>query len=189
MNREQKYVHFRKLKSQIQKKYRTAKTVSRNGKFCVEYEGRNLLQGYPDLAVADNVYDAWKNTSIVLHWDKIDTRNSRTLKNDISAVTVIDEVKRASDKDRHKRNRSKSECRPQEGSRGSGGENSEGGQEIPRRRRQIRDRRRQAPFRRQKETILQVGRGPGRGGFADGHTRAHRQNKDSRNPGPGIEGA
>ena len=100
MNREQKYVHFRKLKSQIQKKYKTAKTVCRNGKFCVEYEGRNLLQGYPDLVGADNVYDAWKNTSIVLHWDKIDTRNSRTLKNDISAVTVIDEAKRASDKDR-----------------------------------------------------------------------------------------
>ena len=100
MNREQKYVHFRKLKSQIQKKYKTAATVSRNGKFCVEHEGRNLLQGYPDLAMADSVYDAWKNTSIVLHWDKIDTRNSRTLKNDISAVTVIDEVKRASDKDR-----------------------------------------------------------------------------------------
>ena len=100
MNREQKYVHFRKLKSQIQKKYKTAQTVSRNGKFCVEHEGRNLLQGYPDLAMADNVYDAWKNTSIVLHWDKIDTRNSRTLKNDLSAVTVIDEVKRASDKDR-----------------------------------------------------------------------------------------
>ena len=100
MNREQKYVHFRKLKSQIQKKYKTAQTVGRNGKFCVEYEGRNLLQGYPDLAMADSVYDAWKNTSIVLHWDKIDTRNSRTLKNDISAVTVIDEVKRASDKDR-----------------------------------------------------------------------------------------
>jgi len=100
MNREQKYVHFRKLKSQIQKKYKTAATVCRNGKFCVEHEGKNLLQGYPDLSMADSVYDAWKNTSIVLHWDKIDTRNSRTLKNDLSAVTVLDEVKRASDKDR-----------------------------------------------------------------------------------------
>ena len=100
MNREQRYVHFRKLKSQIHKKYKTATTVCRNGKFCVEYEGRNLLQGYPDLAMADSVYDAWKNTSVVLHWDKIDTRNSRTLKNDLSAVTVIDELKRASDKDR-----------------------------------------------------------------------------------------
>jgi|TARA_R100000231_G_C5276370_1_gene150243 hypothetical protein len=100
MNREQKYVHFRKLKSQIQKKYKTAKTVSRNGKFCVEHEGRNLIQNYPSLAMADSVYDAWKNASIVLHWDKIDTRNSRTLRNDLSAVTVIDEVKKAADKDR-----------------------------------------------------------------------------------------
>ena len=100
MNREQKYVHFRKLKSQIQKKYKTARTVSRNGKFCVEHEGRNLLQGYPDLAMADSVYDAWKNTSIVLHWDKIDTRNSRTLRNDLSSVTVLDEVKKSADQDR-----------------------------------------------------------------------------------------
>lgn len=100
MNREQKYVHFRKLKSQIQKKYKTAKTVSRNGKFCVEHEGRNLLQGYPDLSMADNVYDAWKNTSIVLHWDKIDTRNSRTLRNDLSSVTVVDEEQKLADKDR-----------------------------------------------------------------------------------------
>ena len=100
MNREQKYVHFRKLKSQIQKKYKTAKTVSRNGKFCVEHEGKNLIQNYPSLAMADNVYDAWKNASIVLHWDKIDTRNSRTLRKDLSAVTVIDEVKKAADKDR-----------------------------------------------------------------------------------------
>ena len=50
--------------------------------------------------MADSVYDAWKNTSIVLHWDKIDTRNSRTLKNDLSAVTVVDEVQKAVDKDR-----------------------------------------------------------------------------------------
>jgi len=100
MNREQKYVHFRKLKSQIQKKYKTAQTVSRNGKFCVEHEGKNLIQGYPDLAMSDNVYDAWKNTSIVLHWDKIDTRNSRTLKNDLSAVTVLDEVQKSADQDR-----------------------------------------------------------------------------------------
>ena len=100
MNREQKYVHFRKLKSQIQKKYKTAKTVSRNGKFCVEHEGRNLIQNYPSLAMADSVYDAWKNASIVLHWDKIDTRNSRTLKNDLSAVTVLDEVQKSADQDR-----------------------------------------------------------------------------------------
>jgi|TARA_R110000822_G_scaffold176401_3_gene315932 hypothetical protein len=100
MNREQKYVHFRKLKSQITKKYKTAKTVSRDGKFYVDYEGRNLLQSHPDLALSDNVYDAWKNTSIVLHWDKIDTRNSRTLRNDLSAVTVIDELKKSAQSDR-----------------------------------------------------------------------------------------
>jgi len=100
MNREQKYVHFRKLKSQIQKKYKGAQTVSRNGKFCVEQDGKNLIQNYPDLAMSDSVYDAWKNTSIVLHWDKIDTRNSRTLRNDLSAVTVIDEVKKSADQDR-----------------------------------------------------------------------------------------
>ena len=100
MNREQKYVHFRKLKSQITKKYKTAKTVSRDGKFYVDYEGRNLLQSHPDLAFADSVYDAWKNTSIILHWDKTDTRNSRTLKNDISAVTVFDELKKIADGDR-----------------------------------------------------------------------------------------
>ena len=100
MNREQKYVHFRKLKSQITKKYKGAKTVSRNGKYCVEENGKNLIQNYPSLAMADSVYDAWKNTSIVLHWDKIDTRNSRTLKNDLSAVTVVDEIQKAVDKDR-----------------------------------------------------------------------------------------
>ncbi len=100
MNREQKYVHFRKLKSQIQKKYKGAQTVCRNGKFCVEQNGKNLIQNYPDLAMSDSVYGAWKNTSIVLHWDKIDTRNSRTLKNDLSAVTVLDEVKKSADQDR-----------------------------------------------------------------------------------------
>jgi hypothetical protein len=100
MNREQKYVHFRKLKSQITKKYKTAETVSRNGKFCVEQDGKNLIQNYPDLAMSDNVYDAWKNTSIVLHWDKIDTRNSRTLRNDLSSVTVVDEQQKLADKDR-----------------------------------------------------------------------------------------
>jgi len=100
MNREQKYVHFRKLKSQIQKKHKTAETVCKNGKFCVEYNGKNLIQNYPDLAFADSVYDAWNNTSIVLHWDKTDTRNSRTLKNDISAVTVFDELKKIADGDR-----------------------------------------------------------------------------------------
>ena len=85
---------------QIQKKYKTAQTVSRNGKFCVEQDGKNLIKNYPDLAMADNVYDAWKNTSIVLHWDKIDTRNSRTLRNDLSAVTVIDELKKSAQSDR-----------------------------------------------------------------------------------------
>ena len=50
--------------------------------------------------MSDSVYDAWKNTSIVLHWDKIDTRNSRTLKNDLSAVTVLDEVQKSADQDR-----------------------------------------------------------------------------------------
>ena len=100
MNREQKYVHFRKLKSQITKKYKTAKTVARDGKFYVDYEGRNLLQSHPDLALSNNVYDVWKNTSIVLHWDKIDTRNSRTLRNDLSAVTVIDELKKSAQSDR-----------------------------------------------------------------------------------------
>ena len=100
MNREQRYVHFRKLKSQITKKYKGAKTVARNGKYCVEENGKNLIQNYPDLAMSDSVYDAWKNTSIVLHWDKIDTRNSRTLKNDLSAVTVLDEVQKSADQDR-----------------------------------------------------------------------------------------
>ena len=50
--------------------------------------------------MSDNVYDAWKNTSIVLHWDKIDTRNSRTLRNDLSSVTVVDEQQKLADKDR-----------------------------------------------------------------------------------------
>ena len=48
--------------------------------------GNNVLRNYPDLCYAKDCFTAWKNASIVGHWNKIEARNIKKSRIDVKNV-------------------------------------------------------------------------------------------------------
>ena len=81
---------FPGIKARVLKKYKKAKIVAKaNGKFVVEDGfGRSIIANYPELAVCDNVYDAWKNAMVADHWNYIGKRNTKKFRNDVAKIEI-----------------------------------------------------------------------------------------------------
>lgn len=81
---------FPGIKAKVLKKYKTANLIAKtNGKFVIQDEfGRAIIANYPELAVCDNVYDAWKNAMVVDHWSRIGRRNTKKFQNDVSKIEI-----------------------------------------------------------------------------------------------------
>ena len=87
---EKRMATFPGIKWEVLKKYKEAKIISKaNNKFVVEDGfGKAIIANYPELAVCDNVYDAWKNVLIVDHWNKIEKRNNKIFQKDLSRIKI-----------------------------------------------------------------------------------------------------
>ena len=88
MINERRYEQFKKYKRTVLRMFPHAETKVRpNGKFTVEDGfGRCILRHYPDVALCDNVFNAWKNITIIKHWDRIEQRNIKKSRIDVKNV-------------------------------------------------------------------------------------------------------
>ncbi len=91
MINEIKRQKFWEMQNFIQKKFKGAHTKSNNdGRIYVaDRSGRNLIgTKYPDLALAPDVYTAWKNAYTVEHWNRQEARSIKGIQADIKNNTV-----------------------------------------------------------------------------------------------------
>ena len=91
MIQERKKHKLREYKKFLDKKFKGVETkMSSNGKFYVsDSNGRNLIGNkYPGLALAPDVYTAYKNAYIVEHWNRMEARQVKGIRKDIQNNTV-----------------------------------------------------------------------------------------------------
>ena len=87
---EKRMATFPWIKERVLKKYKEARVVTKsNDKFVIEDGfGKAIIANYPELAVCDSVYDAWKNAMVVDHWNHTQKRNTKKFKNDVSQIKI-----------------------------------------------------------------------------------------------------
>tara|TARA_B110000858_G_scaffold58404_1_gene68045 strand:+ start:343 stop:720 length:378 start_codon:yes stop_codon:yes gene_type:complete len=91
MINERKRQQFWDMQNSIQKKFKGAHTKinSDGGVFVADARGRNIIgTKYPDLAIAKDVFTAWKNTFLIEHWNRQEARSIRGIQCDIKNNTV-----------------------------------------------------------------------------------------------------
>ena len=89
--KEGKRQRFWEMQTFVQKKFKGAHTkTNSDGRFYVADKDKKNLIGtkYPDLALADDVYTAWKNAYVVEHWNRQEARSIRGIRADIRNNTV-----------------------------------------------------------------------------------------------------
>jgi len=86
MNIEKKQREFRKMKSSVLRKYKNAKiSLSGSGRHYISSNDRNIVSDeWPDLQLADSVYDAWRNAFITNHWTNQAQKRIDIVKNTIT---------------------------------------------------------------------------------------------------------
>lgn len=88
---ERKRQQFWDMQTFIKKKIKGAHTkINDDGRvYVADGNGRNTIgTKYPSLALADDVFTAWKNAYIVEHWNRQEARSIRGIKADINNNTV-----------------------------------------------------------------------------------------------------
>jgi hypothetical protein len=91
MNIERKQQKLREYKKFLNRKFKGCDLISNgNGKlYIADSVGKNLIgEKYPDLALADDVFTAWKNAYLVEHWNRQEARSIKGIKTDIKNNTV-----------------------------------------------------------------------------------------------------
>ena len=91
MLNERKKQKFWEMQQFLKKKFKGAHTkTSQSGKYFVaDSNEKNLIgENYPDLALADDVYTAWKNAFTVEHWDRMEARQVKGIRKDIQNNTI-----------------------------------------------------------------------------------------------------
>jgi len=86
--REARYIQFRMLKKKVKRLFPNAESsFNQNAGWSVhDGNGNNVLRNYPDLCYAKDCFTAWKNASIVGHWNKIEARNIKKSRIDVKNV-------------------------------------------------------------------------------------------------------
>ncbi len=88
---ERKRQQFWEMQSFIKKKIKGAHTkVNSDGSvYVADASGRNTIgTKYPSLALAPDVFTAWKNAYVVEHWNRQEARSIRGIQCDIRNNTV-----------------------------------------------------------------------------------------------------
>tara|TARA_B110000914_G_scaffold30004_1_gene22729 strand:- start:663 stop:1016 length:354 start_codon:yes stop_codon:yes gene_type:complete len=86
MNIEKRNREFRIMKLAVLRIYKDAEVkLSPSGMKYISSKGRNVLSSeWPDLQLADTVYDAWKNVYITNHWTNQAEKRIDIVKNTIT---------------------------------------------------------------------------------------------------------
>jgi len=86
---EEIMMKFPYIKEEVLKKYPEARVKVIGNKFVLDDGfGKAVISDYPDLAVCDSVYNAWKNALVVGHWKKIEKRSIKKFKKDVSRIKI-----------------------------------------------------------------------------------------------------
>ena len=86
--REARYIQFKMLKKKVKRLFPNAVSIFNecSGWSVQDGNGNNILRNYPDLCHAKDCFSAWKNVSIVGHWNKIEARNIKKSRIDVKNV-------------------------------------------------------------------------------------------------------
>ena len=81
---------FARTKKRLIKRFPGAELSSTpDGKLFIGQAGRNIIgEEYPDLAIANSAWEAWRNLDTVEHWNRINTRNKRKLRKSLDHIVV-----------------------------------------------------------------------------------------------------
>ncbi len=84
---------FQRTKKRLLKRYPGAElTKTPSGKVYIGQKGRNIIgEEYPDLAISNSAWEAWRNLDTVEYWNRINNRNKKKLKKSLEHIVVSDD--------------------------------------------------------------------------------------------------
>jgi len=84
---------FKRTKKRLLKAYPGAELSSTpNGQFYIGQKGKNIIgEEYPDLAISDSAWEAWRNLDTVEYWNRINNRNKKKLRKSLEHIVVSDD--------------------------------------------------------------------------------------------------
>ena len=85
INIERQRHEFHKMKKAVKRKYKGCKLEYSNGSYTIQLKGKNVVSSeWPDLQLAQTVYDAYKNAFICEHWDRQKLKGDSIISNTIT---------------------------------------------------------------------------------------------------------
>jgi hypothetical protein len=84
---------FKRTKKRLIKKFPEAKLhKTPNGGCYIGQSGKNIIgEDYPDLAVANSAWEAWRNLDTVEYWNRINNRNKKKLRKSLEHIVVSED--------------------------------------------------------------------------------------------------
>jgi len=81
---------FKRTKKRLIKSFPGAElTTTPSGQVYIGQNGKNIIgEEYPDLAISNSAWEAWRNLDTVEHWNRINTRNSKKLRKSLDHIVV-----------------------------------------------------------------------------------------------------
>ena len=81
---------FNRTKKRLLKKFPGAALSSTpSGQYYVGQNGKNIIgEDYPDLAISNSGWEAWRNLETVEYWNRINNRNKKKLKKSLEHIVV-----------------------------------------------------------------------------------------------------
>ena len=85
---------FKRTKKRLEKRFPDAELSSTpSGQFYIGQYGKNIIgEEYPDLAIANSAWEAWRNLDTVEYWNRINTRNKKKLKKSLQHIVVTGDL-------------------------------------------------------------------------------------------------
>jgi len=83
---------FKRTQKRLVKKFPGAALASTPSGYYIGQNGKNIIgEEYPDLAIANSGWEAWRNLDTVEYWNRINTRNKKKLKKSLDHIVVSDD--------------------------------------------------------------------------------------------------
>ena len=84
---------FQRTKKRLTKKFPGAKlSKTPSGQVYISQEGKNIIcEEYPDLAIANTAWEAWRNLDTVEYWNRINNRNKKKLRKSLEHIVVSED--------------------------------------------------------------------------------------------------
>ncbi len=81
---------FARTKKRLLKKFPGATlSATPSGQSYISQDGKNIIgEEYPDLAIANTAWEAWRNLDTVEYWNRINTRNKKKLRKSLNHIVV-----------------------------------------------------------------------------------------------------